>query len=97
MSEGEPAQPLERHQLGDRAFGKAVLLVAVLLGLVDRLLLVLAGTHHFGEGIGHFARRLRQIGNATPLMMGAIAYLILFIPVVVLGRFLETRFTWRRV
>src|SRR5215470_3852240 len=36
-------------------------------------------------------------GNATPLMMGAIAYLILFIPVVVLGRFLETRFTWRRV
>ena len=36
-------------------------------------------------------------GNATPLMMGAIAYLILFIPVVVLGRFLETRFAWRRI
>jgi polar amino acid transport system permease protein len=36
-------------------------------------------------------------GNATPLMMGAIAYVILFIPVVVLGRFLETRFAWRRV
>jgi polar amino acid transport system permease protein len=35
--------------------------------------------------------------NATPLMMGAIAYVILFIPVVVLGRFLETRFAWRRV
>ena len=35
-------------------------------------------------------------GNATPLMMGAIAYVVLFIPVVVLGRFLETRFTWRR-
>ena len=35
-------------------------------------------------------------GNATPLMMGAIAYLILFIPVVALGRFLETRFAWRR-
>jgi polar amino acid transport system permease protein len=34
--------------------------------------------------------------NATPLMMGAIAYLVLFIPVVVLGRFLETRFAWRR-
>ena len=34
--------------------------------------------------------------NATPLMMGAIAYVILFIPVVVLGRFLETRFAWRR-
>jgi polar amino acid transport system permease protein len=36
-------------------------------------------------------------GNATPLMMGAVAYLILFVPVVVLGRFLETRFTWRRI
>ncbi len=36
-------------------------------------------------------------GNATPLMMGAIAYLILFVPVVVVGRYLETRFAWRRV
>jgi polar amino acid transport system permease protein len=35
-------------------------------------------------------------GNATPLMMGAVAYVILFIPVVVLGRLLETRFQWRR-
>jgi polar amino acid transport system permease protein len=35
-------------------------------------------------------------GNATPLMMGAVAYIILFIPVVVLGRLLETRFQWRR-
>jgi polar amino acid transport system permease protein len=35
-------------------------------------------------------------GNATPLMMGAIAYVILFIPVVVLGRYLDTRFAWRR-
>jgi len=34
-------------------------------------------------------------GNATPLMMGAIAYVMLFIPVVVLGRSLETRFAWR--
>src|SRR5262245_41258709 len=36
-------------------------------------------------------------GNATPLMMGAIAYVVLFIPVVALGRFLETRFAWRRI
>jgi polar amino acid transport system permease protein len=36
-------------------------------------------------------------GNATPLMMGAVAYLILFVPVVVLGRFLEARFAWRRI
>ena len=36
-------------------------------------------------------------GNATPLMMGAIAYVALFIPVVALGRWIETRFAWRRV
>jgi len=35
-------------------------------------------------------------GNATPLMMGAIAYVLLFVPVVIAGRFLETRFAWRR-
>jgi|SRR5215204_1268753 len=35
-------------------------------------------------------------GSATPLMMGAIAYVVLFIPVVALGRWLETRFAWRR-
>lgn len=34
--------------------------------------------------------------NASPLTMGAIAYLILFFPVVVLGRWVETRFAWRR-
>ena len=33
--------------------------------------------------------------NATPLMMGALAYIVLFVPVVALGRFLETRFAWR--
>ena len=35
-------------------------------------------------------------GSATPLMMGAIAYIVLFIPVVILGRWVETRFAWRR-
>jgi polar amino acid transport system permease protein len=34
--------------------------------------------------------------NATPLMMGAIAYLVLFVPVVIAGRFIEARFAWRR-
>ena len=36
-------------------------------------------------------------GNATPLMMGAIAYIALFVPVVALGRWIETRFAWKRV
>jgi len=35
-------------------------------------------------------------GSATPLMMGAIAYIVLFVPVVALGRYIETRFAWRR-
>ena len=35
-------------------------------------------------------------GNASPLVLGAAAYLILFIPVVIFGRWVETRFAWRR-
>jgi polar amino acid transport system permease protein len=35
-------------------------------------------------------------GNPTPLTLGAIAYLILFLPVVVAGRWVETRFAWKR-
>ncbi len=35
-------------------------------------------------------------GNATPLMMAAIAYLIVFIPVVAAGSWIERRFAWKR-
>ena len=35
-------------------------------------------------------------GNPSPLTLGALAYLILFVPVVVLGRFIESRFAWKR-
>jgi polar amino acid transport system permease protein len=35
-------------------------------------------------------------GNPTPLMLGAAAYLLLFLPVVVAGRWVETRFAWKR-
>jgi len=34
--------------------------------------------------------------NPSPLTLGAIAYLVLFIPVVYFGRWVETRFAWRR-
>jgi len=34
--------------------------------------------------------------NPSPLTLGAIAYLILFIPVVYFGRWVETRFAWKR-
>ena len=35
-------------------------------------------------------------GNPSPLTLGAIAYLVLFIPVVAFGRWVETRFAWKR-
>jgi polar amino acid transport system permease protein len=35
-------------------------------------------------------------GNPSPLTLGALAYLVLFIPFVVLGRWVETRFAWKR-
>ncbi|PHR88321.1 MAG: polar amino acid ABC transporter permease [Blastopirellula sp.] len=35
-------------------------------------------------------------GSATPLMMGGIAYILLFVPIVILGRWIETRFAWGR-
>ena len=34
--------------------------------------------------------------NPSPLTLGAAAYLVLFLPVVVLGRWVETRFAWKR-
>jgi polar amino acid transport system permease protein len=34
--------------------------------------------------------------NPSPLLMGAAAYLLLFVPVVALGRWIETRFAWKR-
>ena len=35
-------------------------------------------------------------GNPTPLTLGALAYLLLFLPVVVFSRWIETRFAWKR-
>ncbi len=34
--------------------------------------------------------------NPSPLTLGAIAYLVLFIPVVWFGRWVETRYAWKR-
>jgi len=34
--------------------------------------------------------------NPSPLTLGALAYLALFLPVVIVGRWVETRFAWRR-
>lgn len=35
-------------------------------------------------------------GNTTPLTMASIGYLIIFLPLVVLSRWIETRFAWKR-
>ena len=37
-----------------------------------------------------------EAGNPTPLTLGAAAYLVLFLPVVILSRWVETRFAWKR-
>jgi polar amino acid transport system permease protein len=48
------------------------------------------------EIINNATTAVSFLGNATPLMMGAIAYLILFAPIVALGSFIERRIAWRR-
>ena len=35
-------------------------------------------------------------GNASPLMLAALAYVLLFLPFVVLSRLLENRYSWRK-
>jgi polar amino acid transport system permease protein len=37
-----------------------------------------------------------EAGNPTPLTLGALAYLIIFVPVVIVSRWVETRFAWKR-
>jgi len=49
-----------------------------------------------GEILNEATTATSFAGNATPLMMGAVAYVVLFVPVVILGRWLETRFAWKR-
>lgn len=48
------------------------------------------------EIINNATTAVSFIGNATPLVMGAVAYLILFIPIIALGAWIERRFAWRR-
>lgn len=48
------------------------------------------------EIIYHASSGASEAGNPTPLTLGALAYLILFLPVVVFSRWIETRFAWKR-
>jgi polar amino acid transport system permease protein len=48
------------------------------------------------EILGQASSAVSNSYNPSPLTLGAAAYLVLFLPVVVLGRWVETRFSWRR-
>ncbi len=48
------------------------------------------------EILGQASSAMSNSYNPSPLMMGATAYLVLFLPVVVAARWIETRFAWKR-
>lgn len=48
------------------------------------------------EILGEASSAVSNSYNPSPLMMGAAAYLVLFLPVVVLARRLEAKFAWKR-
>ena len=48
------------------------------------------------EILGMASSAVSNSYNPSPLMLGAIAYLVLFLPMVIFGRWLETRMTWKR-
>jgi polar amino acid transport system permease protein len=48
------------------------------------------------EILGMASSAVSNSYNPSPLTLGAAAYLILFFPMVVLGRWLETRMRWKR-
>jgi len=48
------------------------------------------------EILGTASSAVSNSYNPSPLILGAAAYLVLFLPVVVLGRWLETTMVWKR-
>ena len=48
------------------------------------------------EILGMASSAVSNSYNPSPLTLGALAYLILFFPMVVFGRWLETRMAWKR-
>jgi polar amino acid transport system permease protein len=89
-------------------FGQALLLVVLpqavrltIPPLVNRTIAITKGTAlgtvvAVSEILGQASSAVSNSYNPTPLMMGAAAYLVLFLPVVVAGRWVERRFAWKR-
>jgi polar amino acid transport system permease protein len=48
------------------------------------------------EILGQASSAVSNSYNPSPLMMGAAAYVVLFLPVVVAARWIETKFVWKR-
>jgi polar amino acid transport system permease protein len=48
------------------------------------------------EILGMASSAVSNSYNPSPLMLGAAAYIILFLPVVVAARWIETKFAWKR-
>ena len=48
------------------------------------------------EILGMASSAVSNSYNPSPLMLGSAAYLILFIPVVVAARWIETKYAWKR-
>ena len=46
--------------------------------------------------LGQASSAVSNSYNPSPLMLAAAAYLVLFFPIVVAGRWVETRFAWKR-
>jgi polar amino acid transport system permease protein len=56
----------------------------------------LASVVAVGEMLGMASSAVSNSYNPSPLTLAAIGYLILFFPMVVFGRYLETRMAWKR-
>ena len=56
----------------------------------------LASVVAVSESLGAASSAVSNSYNPSPLTLGAAAYLILFFPMVVFGRWLETRMRWKR-
>jgi polar amino acid transport system permease protein len=48
------------------------------------------------EILGMASSAVSNSYNPSPLMMGAAAYIVLFLPIVVAARWIETKFAWKR-
>jgi polar amino acid transport system permease protein len=69
--------------------------------LVNRTISIVKGTAlgsvvALPEILGQATSASSLAGNPTPLTLAAAAYLAIFLPVVIFGRWIEARFAWKR-